>query len=115
MEKLIRKYIKKILTESFINEIHVFRGGAKEYDNFDMDKIGTGDGKSLGGWGIYCSDSEAVAERYFTTGGIIKEFDIRDGNYFISKVSKICTSFFLEYLKSFKVTGRPLSQSNAAT
>lgn len=65
-----------------MENIHVFRGGAKQYGTFDMDKIGSGDGKSLGGWGIYCSDSYSVAQRYFLKGGEIKEFDIKDGNYF---------------------------------
>jgi hypothetical protein len=81
MENL-RKYIKNILIESLMEDIHVFRGGTKEYDDFDMSKIGTGDGNSLGGWGIYCSDSETVARRYFLKGGVVKEFDINNNSYF---------------------------------
>jgi len=47
-----------------------------------MEKIGTGDGKILGGWGIYCSNSLAVAERYFLKGGQILDFEIKKDPYF---------------------------------
>lgn len=80
--KELRKYIRNIITESLMENIHVYNGGTKKWNTFDMDKIGTGDGRSLGGWGIYCSDSKKVAERYFIKGGQIKEFEIKEGVYF---------------------------------
>jgi hypothetical protein len=80
--KELRKYIRKVITESLMENIQVYRGGTKQWDTFDMDKVGTGDGGTLGGWGIYCSDSLDVANRYFLKNGQIKEFDIKDGPYF---------------------------------
>ena len=81
-KKILRNYIRNIINESIVENINVFRGGTKQYDEFDMNKIGSGDGGSKGGWGIYCSDSREVASRYFLQGGIIKEFSIPDGDYF---------------------------------
>lgn len=80
--KELRKFIRKIINESLMENVQVYRGGTRKWSSFDMDKIGTGDGKSLGGWGIYCSDSENVAERYFLKGGQIIEFEIKEGPYF---------------------------------
>jgi hypothetical protein len=80
--KNLRKYIRKIITESLMEDFHVYHGTDRSFDSFSMDKVGSGDGKSLGGWGIYFSDSERVSERYFLKGGSVKEYDIKEGNYF---------------------------------
>ena len=40
--------------EEYINEIiNVYHGSDRKFDTFDLDKIGSGDGKNIGGWGIY--------------------------------------------------------------
>ena len=36
---------------SLLEGINVYHGSTEKFDNFDMQKVGTGDGKSLGGWG----------------------------------------------------------------
>ena len=79
--------MKIIITESQLRTllpegINVWHGSDRNFDKFDIDKVGSGDGKSLGGWGIYFSDSREVSERYFTTNGFVDEYEIRDGNYF---------------------------------
>lgn len=49
---------------SFVNEgISVYHGSDRKFDNFDINKVGSGDGKSLGGWGIYFSDDENVSKK----------------------------------------------------
>lgn len=70
--------IYKNLTEG----INVYHGSTNDFDEFDIDKIGSGDGKSLGGWGIYFSDDENVSQRYYTTGGSVKPFTLKSGKYF---------------------------------
>lgn len=75
------KYLKTF--ESLILEgIDVYHGSDRKFDEFDMSKIGSGDGKSLGGWGIYFSDSEQVSQRYSTSHGFVREHEIKSGNYF---------------------------------
>jgi hypothetical protein len=75
------KYLKTF--ENLIFEgIQVYHGSDRNFDKFDMTKIGTGDGKSLGGWGIYFSDSEEVSKRYYTSHGFVREHEIKNGNYF---------------------------------
>jgi len=78
---------KIIITESQLRRlipegINVWHGSDRNFDKFDIEKVGSGDGKSLGGWGIYFSDSREVSERYFTTNGFVDEYELRDGNYF---------------------------------
>ena len=69
--------------EEYINEIiDVYHGSDRKFDTFDLDKIGSGDGKNIGGWGIYFSDSESVAQRYFLKSGFVKEFRLKNGKYF---------------------------------
>jgi predicted nucleotidyltransferase len=66
-----------------INEsILVFHGSDRKFDKFDTSKIGSGDGKSLGGWGIYFSTSEDVSQKYTTKNGFVGSFEIPNGPYF---------------------------------
>jgi hypothetical protein len=68
---------------SFMNEsIQVYHGSDRKFDEFDMNKVGSGDGKALGGWGIYFSDDENVSRRYFTNNGFVRPHEIKSGTYF---------------------------------
>ncbi len=78
LSKLIKEELNKTLNES----IAVFHGSDRKFDNFDTEKIGSGDGKSLGGWGIYFSTSEDVASKYSTKNGFVGDFEIPNGPYF---------------------------------
>ena len=78
---------KIIITETQLKQlmfegINVWHGSDREFDEFDMSMVGSGDGKSLGGWGIYFSTDENVSRRYFTTGGFVREHEITSGEYF---------------------------------
>jgi hypothetical protein len=68
--------------QSLMEGIPVFHGSTTKFDTFDMQKVGTGDGKSLGGWGIYFSDSPEVSRRYYLPSGQLGEHEIRNGRYF---------------------------------
>jgi len=93
-DKIIKKYpeinikvVKSLkntkLFEEYISEpITVYHGSDRDFDTFDLEKIGSGDGKGIGGWGIYFSDSEGVASRYYLKSGFVKEYRLRRGNYF---------------------------------
>jgi len=70
------------MDENMNEAIDVFHGSDRQFDKFDMSKVGTGDGKSLGGWGIYFSDNEDVSQRYYTQGGFVRPHVLRSGNYF---------------------------------
>ncbi len=87
-QQMIEKQYSKI--QEMVNEeitnmfegIQVYHGSDRKFDNFDMEKIGSGDGKSLGGWGIYFSDSQDVSNRYVTSSGFLGQYEIRNGSYF---------------------------------
>jgi hypothetical protein len=49
--------------------MNLWHGSEYKFDEFDTSKIGTGDGRSKGGWGFYFSDSKAVANRYYLPKG----------------------------------------------
>ena len=55
MKKIIitESQLKRLIPEG----INVWHGSDRNFDKFDIEKVGSGDGKSLGGWGIYFSDS----------------------------------------------------------
>lgn len=77
--------IKSIINEEIQNlfeGLEVYHGSTEKFDAFDMQKVGTGDGKSLGGWGIYFSDNPDVSKRYYLPKGQLKQHEIRNGNYF---------------------------------
>jgi hypothetical protein len=77
--------IKKVINEELRNlweGIEVYHGSTEKFNAFDIQKVGTGDGKSLGGWGIYFSTSPDVSKRYYLPSGQLKQHEIRSGNYF---------------------------------
>jgi len=77
--------IKHIINEeiqNFNESISVFHGSDRKFDDFNIDKIGSGDGKSLGGWGIYFSDDEDVSNRYYIKSGFVRPHEISNGRYF---------------------------------
>lgn len=79
---IIRNIIKEELSKVLNEGIYVYHGSDVEFDKFDLDKIGSGDGKDLGGFGFYFSDSKDVAGRYITLKGKVKEYEIRSGKLF---------------------------------
>lgn len=77
--------LKEIITEeikNFSEAIEVFHGTDRNFNKFDLSKIGSGDGKSKGGWGIYFSDNEEVSKGYSTSQGWVREFKLKNGPYF---------------------------------
>lgn len=76
------KYIK--LFEQFLikESISVWHGSTSKFDTFDLSKIGSGDGKNLGGWGFYFSNDKNVSDRYYIKGGSVKKYKIKEGDYF---------------------------------
>jgi len=61
--------------------IEVFHGTDRPFERFDESKVGSGDGKDKGGWGIYFSNSKEVAGLYSTKHGFVKRFGIPNGPY----------------------------------
>lgn len=78
LNKVILQEIHSLMNES----IQVYHGSDRKFDAFDMNKVGTGDGKALGGWGIYFSDDENVSRRYYTKNGFLRPHEIKSGTYF---------------------------------
>ena len=76
--------INDIIREEFDNltSYKVYHGTDNDFNEFDLNRIGTGDGRSIGGWGIYFSTSKQVADQYRTDRGYIKTFNLRNGSFF---------------------------------
>ena len=74
------KHLKRY--KQLFESISVWHGSTVKFSKFDLDKVGSGDGKNLGGWGFYFSDDKNVADRYYLKGGSVKEYSIEDGPYF---------------------------------
>ena len=69
--------------EDVINEQEIlYHGTDSKYDEFDLEKVGSADGKSKGGWGIYLTNDRDVAAQYITTQGKIHEYQLKRGNFF---------------------------------
>ena len=102
--------MKLKLFESFINEsIDVYHGSTTRFKTFNLSKIGSGDGKSIGGWGIYFTDKKSVADGYYTTGGFVKKYKIDDGPYF-DLDDQFYDDNFIEKLKKKKVKSSDLEE-----
>lgn len=66
-----------------MGKILVYHADRKFDGNFDMSKIGSGDGKALGGWGLYFSGDIEVSQRYTTKHGSLFQCSIKD-NYYLN-------------------------------
>lgn len=58
-----------------INEATAFHGSARDFDAFDGEFVGTGDGALTFGWGIYLASSKQIA-RMFVKRGTGKMFEV---------------------------------------
>ena len=76
--------INKIIKEEYmdLNNITVWHGSTKKFNDFNLSMVGSGDNSSLGGWGIYFSNNRAVSQRYFLPSGQIKQYRLKSGEYF---------------------------------
>lgn len=76
--------LNKIIKEEYmdLNNITVWHGSTKKFNDFNLSMVGSGDNSSLGGWGIYFSNNRAVSQRYFLPSGQIKQYRLKSGEYF---------------------------------
>jgi hypothetical protein len=58
-----------------INEATAYHGSAADFETFDGDFVGTGDGAMTFGWGIYLTQSKRIA-RMFVKRGVGKMFEV---------------------------------------
>ncbi len=106
--------LNKIIKEEYMNmnDIIVWHGSTKKFDQFDMNMVGTGDQNSLGGWGIYFSDNKAVSQRYYLPSGQLKQYKLQSGNYFDfdNSVEEGETSKMLNALQRLKINSKDLQE-----
>ncbi|MFW5847677.1 MAG: hypothetical protein ACOCVF_02045 [bacterium] len=78
INKIINEEINKQLNEL----LDVYHGTDAFFHEFNLDKIGSGDGRGLGGWGIYFSDDPDVSKQYITNKSRVKKFGLKHGKFF---------------------------------
>ena len=61
--------------------ITAYHGTPNKFDRFSIDKIGSSDGREVGGWGIYFTNDFGVANDYSNNQGGVMEVSLSDGNY----------------------------------
>lgn len=67
-----------------MTEDTAFHGSNNDFQEFSVDHIGTGHGRSTFGWGIYVTKHKPIARRYRKSGGKIYHVDIPDDSEFLS-------------------------------
>lgn len=109
-QQLMREFVKNVISEG----IRVFHGSDRKFDVFDINKVGTGDGKALGGYGIYFSDSPEVSKRHATKNGFLKPFEITNGNYFDldESLDEETADELISRLKTYGSEGNHVSEEN---
>ena len=103
-----------IIKEEYMNmnNITLWHGSTKKFDDFDMSMVGSGDQNSLGGWGIYFSDNKDVSMRYFLPSGQIRQYRLQSGEYFDldNPVDQGETSRMFKMLKRLNVSEKDLAE-----
>ena len=67
-----------------LGEETAFHGSNNDFQEFSVDHIGSGQGRSTFGWGIYVTKHKPIARRYRKSGGKIYHVDIPDDSEFLS-------------------------------
>jgi len=70
------------IANNLFEGIVVYHGTDQSFDKFDLEKVGSSDGRSIGGWGIYFSEDAEICQQYITGQGKIKEYELGYGNFF---------------------------------
>jgi hypothetical protein len=104
--------LNKVIKEEYmnLNDIIVWHGSTKKFDQFDMSMVGSGDQNSLGGWGIYFSDNKAVSRRYYLSFGQLKQYEIRSGDYFDLDASVDDGQRMLNTLQKLSIADKDLQE-----
>jgi hypothetical protein len=70
--------IYNLISESTI----VYHGTNHDFNEFDVEKIGTSTNLSKGGWGIYFSEDPEISRQYITNKGKIHKYKLFSGRFF---------------------------------
>jgi len=63
--------------------ITLYHGSSRQFNKFDLRECGNGDGRNVGGWGIYFNKIREVALEYVTKGGALYTCHVyEDGFWF---------------------------------
>ena len=92
----LTKLYNEVLNEQEI----LYHGTDNKYDEFDLEQVGTGDGRSLGGWGIYLTNDYDVAGQYITGKGKIHKYQLRRANFF--KLDDMLVGLGDDFLRAFE-------------
>ena len=104
--------LNKVIQEEYVNmnNIPVWHGSTRKFDDFDMNMVGTGDQTSLGGWGIYFSDNKDVSQRYYLPSGQLKQYKISSGDYFDLDAGADDGQRILNALKKISIAAKDLQE-----
>lgn len=61
---MVTEAVKKVLKENMENELEVWHGSAADFDAFDLNFIGTGEGTQAYGYGVYVSGVKETGKMY---------------------------------------------------
>lgn len=71
MKELIKRLLREGI-ELVNDEVNAFHGSPHDFDEFMLDKMGSGEGNQAFGWGLYFTDLEDIAKKYQSTLSRIK-------------------------------------------
>lgn len=80
--EMVKKSIKRILSENIETELQAWHGSQADFNNFDMSFMGTGEGNQTYGWGIYLTDVKDTGRWYAATISVRNNKDVDKDNHF---------------------------------
>lgn len=80
-----------------LNEIQAYHGSPADFDKFDVEYLGTGEGGQAHGWGLYFSLNPNVAERYNTNLARKNYYKYNDKIYKQGSLAYLILKYIYEY------------------
>lgn len=92
--------MKLVITESQLRgivemSISAYQGTPHDFESFDINKVGEGEGTQWFGWGLYFSDSESIANYYAQSVADAKNRNLKDNPELKYKGNVIKDLFFI--------------------
>ena len=73
-DEIVEKLKQLGISENIARELVLKHGSPHKFDKFSTEKIGTGEGAQVFGWGLYFTDLDSIARNYADNSNLIERY-----------------------------------------
>jgi hypothetical protein len=89
----------------------LYHGSSRQFNKFDLKEAGNGDGRSVGGWGIYFNSIREVALEYVIKGGALYTCHVYEDGFWFDLDEEVDQDTLIRIHKRFVRMGLPVEDT----